>query len=298
MAQSLEPGGATHDLLLDILLQIQESNKRAEAAPSSGSIFNGITIKEAIALRVLGQKGLTAIAEGLGKIADVIDGMETEGKDAKEKMEALAEGISSFQGLGKAIFQFAGYLLLATPLLVVGVLAAPLFALSMFIIVKALQFAAKPLTDEKTREALVALGDVADGIFAFGWKLALSLLVYPFALLAMVIVVPTILLLGGLFYLLDKMDIEKSMSKTAEALKDTAISILALGAALAIFGLIFPPTKKSLMTLGMVSLVVLGLAVVYYLIGMFDKNIVKGARAMAFVALSIISVILLKLTFG
>ena len=289
MAQSLEPGGATHDLLLDILLQIQESNKRAEAAPSSGSIFNGITIKEAIALRVLGQKGLTAIAEGLGKIADVIDGMETEGKDAKEKMEALAEGVSSFQGLGKAIFEFAGYLLLATPLLMIGVLAAPLFALSLFIIVKALKFGVKPLTDKKTRKALVALGDVADGIFSFGWKLALSLLIYPFALLAMVIVVPTILLLGGLFYLLDKMGIKKSMTKTAEALKDTAISILALGAALAIFGLIFPPTKKSLMTLGMVSLVVLGLAVVYYLIGMFDKNIVKGARAMAFVALSIVA---------
>ena len=288
MAQSLEPGGATHDLLLDILLQIQESNKRAEAAPSSGSIFNGITIKEAIALRVLGQKGLTAIAEGLGKIADVIDGMETEGKDAKEKMEALAEGISSFQGLGKAIFQFAGYLLLATPLLVVGVLAAPLFALSMFIIVKALQFAAKPLTDEKTREALIALGDVADGIFSFGWKLALSLLIYPFALLAMVIVVPTILLLGGLFFLLDKMNIEKSMIKTSEALVKAAQSILWLGAALAIFGLIFPPNKKSLMTLGMVSLVVIGLAVVYYLVGMFDKNIVKGARAIAFVALSIV----------
>ena len=288
MAQSLEPGGATHDLLLDILLQIQESNKRAEAAPSSGSIFNGITIKEAIALRVLGQKGLTAIADGLGKIADVIDGMETSGKDAKEKMEALAEGISSFQGLGKAIFQFAGYLLLATPLLVVGVLAAPLFALSMFIIVKALQFAAKPLTDEKTREALIALGDVADGIFSFGWKLALSLLIYPFALLAMAIVVPTILLLGGLFFLLDKLNVEKSMIKTSEALVKAAQSILWLGAALAIFGLIFPPNKKSLMTLGMVSLVVLGVAVVYYLIGMFDKNIVKGARAIAFVALSIV----------
>ena len=39
MAKSLEPGGATHDLLLDILLEINKSYKRAEAAPSGGSIL-------------------------------------------------------------------------------------------------------------------------------------------------------------------------------------------------------------------------------------------------------------------
>ena len=95
MAKSLTPGGDVHDLLLDIFLQIRESNKRAEKAPSGGSIFSGITIKEAIALRLLGEKGLSAIADGLGKIADVIDGMSTSGKDAKEKIRILTEKINS-----------------------------------------------------------------------------------------------------------------------------------------------------------------------------------------------------------
>lgn len=288
MAKSLTPGGDVHDLLLDIFLQIRESNKRAEKAPSGGSIFSGITIKEAIALRVLGEKGLSAIADGLGKIADVIDGMETSGKDAKEKMEALAEGISAFQGLGKAIFQFAGYLLLATPLLIIGIFAAPLFAASIYIIVKALVWATKPLTDKKTRKALTVLGDVAEAIWSFGWKIALSLLVYPFALMAMLIVVPTILLLAFLFRYLAKTGFSKGMNKMSRALILAGTAILALGVSLALFGLLFPPNEKSLKTLGMVGLAVLGTAFVFWLAGRMAKSIFKGALVMALVGLSLV----------
>jgi hypothetical protein len=288
MAGALEPGGATHDILADILQQIEASNKRAEKAPGGGSIFSGLTIKEAIALKILGEKGLSAVAKGLGALAEVIDGMKTGGKEAKEKMEALGEGISAIQGLGKAILQFAGYLILATPLLIIGVFAAPLFAGALYLILLAVNWGAKSLADEQTREALTALGDVGDAIFRFGWKLALSLLIYPFALMAMLIVAPTIFLVGFLFKMLVDMKFHKGMKKMARALMVAGTAILWLGVTLALFGLIFPANKESFQTLGMVALVVLGLALVFWLVGRAQKKIYKGAVAMAFVGLSII----------
>jgi phage shock protein A len=97
MAGALEPGGATHDILADILQQIEASNKRAEKAPGGGSIFSGLTIKEAIALKILGEKGLSAVAKGLGALAEVIDGMKTEVKRLKKKWKPLEKEFQQFK---------------------------------------------------------------------------------------------------------------------------------------------------------------------------------------------------------
>tara|TARA_Y100000385_G_scaffold288632_1_gene355730 strand:+ start:3782 stop:7963 length:4182 start_codon:yes stop_codon:yes gene_type:complete len=292
MAEALEPGGATHAVLSDILKQIRKSNTRAEKSSKGGSVFSGITIKEAIALKLLGEKGINAIAKGLGALAKVIDGMKTGGKDAKEKMEALGEGISAIQGLGKAILKFAGYLVLATPLLIIGIFAAPLFAGALFLILMAVNWGARSLAGEETREFLTALGDVGDAIFRFGWKLALSLLIYPFALMAMLIVAPTIILIGYLFKYLVNMKFHKGMKKMSKALMVAGTAILWLGVTLALFGIIFPAEKESFQTLGMVALVVLGLGFIFWIIGKKQKQIYKGAVAMAFVGLSIIVIAL------
>lgn len=291
IADSVNPGGAMYNLLEDIALNIQQQNER-EGAVQKVSLFGGLTIKEAIAWKFLGEKGLTAIGKGLSSIAEVVDGMKTEGKEAKEKMEALSSGLVAIKGLGKAILQFAGYLLLATPLLMVGVFAAPLFALSLFIITTALARASKPLSNKKTRKTLVALGDIGNSILQFGIKLALSALVYPFALAAMIIVAPTILLLGLTFMTFEKMGVTKSMRKASIALAFAGIAILSLGVSIALFGELLPPTEKTLMTIGLVGLTVIGVGIAFALIGKFASNVFIGALVMGFSAFALIGIAL------
>ena len=280
IADSVSPGGPMYNLLEDIAENIEQLNAR-ESDVERVSLFGGLTMKEALAWRILGEKGLTSIAKGFGAIAEVIDKMSTSGEEAKERMEAIGTGLVAIKGLGKAILEFAGYLLLATPLLLVGVIAAPLFALSIFVITKALAFAAGPLTDKKIRKTLVVLGDVGKSIFMFGAWLALSLLVYPFAILAAPIVAGTILVIGGVFFLLEKMGITKSIRETAEGLAMAGLSILAIGVSIALFGLILPPEQQTYDLLAFVGMTVVGVAIVFALAGLFEKQIAKGAAAMA-----------------
>ena len=151
MATQLSPGGELFGLFEEIRDQLQNTEKRIQKdeAKTKVSLFAGLTMKEAAAWQMMGEKGLQAIAKGFGAIAKVIDAMETSGEEAQQKMEAIAAGLESIKGLGRAIFELAGYLLLATPLLMIGVLAAPLFAISIFVIAKALQFATKFITERQ-----------------------------------------------------------------------------------------------------------------------------------------------------
>lgn len=289
IADSVNPGGPMYNLLEDIAENINQLNAR-ESNVERVSLFGGLTMKEALAWRMLGEKGLTSIAKGFGAIAEVIDKMSTSGEEAKEKMEAIGTGLVAIKGLGKAILEFAGYLLLATPLLMIGVVAAPLFALSLLIITKALALASKPLSNKKTRKTLVALGDIGNSILQFGIKLALSALVYPFALAAMIIVAPTILLLGLTFMAFEKMGVTKSMRKASIALAFAGIAILSLGVSIALFGELLPPTENTLMTIGLVGLTVIGVGLAFALIGKFASNVFIGALVMGFSALALIGI--------
>ena len=347
MAEQLSPGGELFGLFEEILSQLQGTEKRIkkDEAKTKVSLFAGLTMKEAIAWKLLGEKGLQSIGKGLGAIAEVIDGMETGGKEAKEKMNAIATGIEACMGIGPAILKFAFYMLLATPMLVASVIAAPIFGLSLFIVIGVLAWATRLMTPEmagtlamlgdvgkaifqfgaylalsllvypfallamavvvptillvaflmnlirfainkKTMKNMSMLGQVGKAIFQFGAMLALSLLIYPFALLAMMIVVPTILLIAFIFNLLRPL--AKGMKKTARALKAAGIAILVLGLALFAFGLLFPPTMKSLMTIGMVMLVVVGVAFVFWLVGKMWKSILKGTLAIVIASLGLV----------
>lgn len=287
IADSVQPGGAMYDLLEDIADNINQLNAR-ESEVERVSLFGGLTIKEAIAWKLLGEKGLTSIAKGFGSLADVIDGMKTGGDEAKEKMEAIATGLESIKGLGKAIFEFAGYLLLATPLLMIGVLAAPLFALSLFIITKVLAWAAKPLADKQTQQALIAMGKIGDSIWGLGWKLALFALISPFAVIGVIAAAIVISIIGLTFKVLQSLGIKDDMQEMAEALAMTGLAILLLGVSLALFGLLIPPNEDSLMLIGFVGLTIIGLGLAFALVGLFDKQIKAGVGVMALVALVVI----------
>lgn len=291
IADSVNPGGPMYNLLEDIAENINQLNAR-ESEVERVSLFGGLTMKEALAWRLLGEKGLTSIAKGFGAIAEVIDKMSTSGEEAKEKMEAIGTGLVAIKGLGKAILEFAGYLLLATPLLLVGVIAAPLFALSIFVITKALAWASKPLMNKETQDTLTALGDIGNSILQFGIKLALSALVYPFAIVGAVLAGIVITLIGLTFMALEKMGVTKTMEKASTALVFTGLAILSLGVSLALFAKLLPPDEKTLMTIGLVGLTVIGVGLAFALIGKFAGNVYIGALVMGFSALALIGIAL------
>ncbi len=287
IADSVSPGGDMYNLLEDIADNIRKQNTR-EGSVEKVSLFGGLTVKEAMAWTILGEKGLDAIAKGLGSIAKVIDGMGSSGEEAKEKMEGIVMGITAIKGLGKAILEFAGYLLLATPLLVVGILAAPLFALSIFVITKALVWASKPLTSKESEQAIEAIEGLGYTLFIFGGLLALSALIWPTAITALPYVVLSILTLGVTFYLIDKLKVETAMEKVSAALIVASIGILFLGGALAVFGYLFPPTQESYETLALIGAAVGGISLILFAVGKGASHILQGALVLILAGISLI----------
>lgn len=349
--EQLSPGGELFNLFEQMLEQLQKTEEREvkDEAQTKVSLFSGLTVKEAIAWKILGEKGLQAVGRGLGAIAEVIDKMTTSGKEVKERIEGISMGIEAVMGVSGKILKFAVQMTLALPFLMISILTIPLVALLLLGVLTMMAILNKVAENGKnTYQALALLGDVGEAIFKFGGWLALSGLVYPFALLAMVVIIPTLLImlfalslisglvdkkqlkkfnalkdlgvailtfgvtiaLSGLvymyalkampivlgvilgfalvFFLLDKIGFVKSVGKAAKALKQVGIAILVLGAALFIFGLLFPPTKETFQTLGFTMLVLVGIAFAMWLVGKLRKGIKKGAIGLALTGLAII----------
>ena len=349
--EQLSPGGELFNLFEQMLQQLQKTEEREvkDEAQTKVSLFAGLTVKEAIAWKILGEKGLQAVGRGLGAIAEVIDKMTTSGKEVKERIEGISMGIEAVMGVSGKILKFAVQMTLALPFLMISILTIPLVALLLLGVLTMMAILNKVAKNgKKTHEALALLGSIGEGILKFGAYLALSLLVYPFALLAMIVVIPTLLImmaaltligflvnkktlekfnalaevgksilifgaaiaLSGLiypfaliaapmvigvilgfalvFFLLDKMGFVKSVNKAGKALKQVGIAILVLGLALFAFGILFPPTVETFKTLGFTMLVLVGIAFAMWLVGKMSKGMKKGAIGLALTGIAII----------
>lgn len=351
LIEQFTPGGELFGLFEEILKQLQGTENRQvkDDAKTKVSLFAGLTIKEALAWKILGEKGLQAVGKGLGAIAEVIDKMTTSGKEVKDRIEGISMGIETVMGVAPKILKFAATMVLALPLLMLAVLAVPFVALLLLGTLTILAIVSKVAEKGKGMyESLALLGAVGESILKFGGYLALSLLVYPFALLGMVVVIPVllvmlgaltligyltdpkslekfksladvgkgILMFGGylalslliypfaimatpmvlgvilgfalVFGLLDKIGFIKSVAKTGKALKQVGIAILVLGAALFVFGLLFPPTVETFKTLGFTMLVLVGIGFAMFLVGKMSKGMKKGAIGLALTGLAIV----------
>lgn len=292
-ATSVSQGGQLFGIftdMLSVLKRIEENTRILNKKSSNQGDEKSGGTKSAVLMSIIGGKALKGIGEGLLIIADAINKFTDKPKEIVEKMTAVAAGINELTQIGPNIVKFAGYLLLATPLLMIGALAAPLFAVSLLIITGALMLVSKPLSNKKTRETLMSLGGIGKSIFMFGGWLALSLLVYPFAVMALPMVALVILGVGMTFFLLDKLGIDKSMKDTSRALMFAAIAIVSLGASIALFSLIMSSVGDPMETLLIMGATVIGVALAFGLAGLFWKHIAKGALVMI---LSVIPIILL-----
>lgn len=282
-AQSVSPGGALFNKIEELIRAVAAQGKAKESkSGGSGDVGSSIMMK------LFGGKAMTQIGKGLQEIVKALNSLKGDSTETKEKFEAIVLGIDALAQLGPSILKFAGYMALAAPLLLIGAITSPLFAISVYLITKALQFGAKPLADPNTRAALEGLKDVAWAILALGVALTLAVPLYAYGIRALPSVVFTLLLLGGTFYLLDKMGVDASMKKTADAIIFASLAILALGASLLLTSVILNqidnPWETTFKILGMVLLTGLTFA----LVGLAASPIRKGVGVMILAAIPII----------
>ena len=246
----------------------------------SGKSSGGTDLKQALALAIVAPS-MKPIGLGLGYVVDALNKLEGGGKEIAEKMEAITKGLIVLGDVGKSILVFAGYMVLAAPLLLITAALSPIIGLSLFAITTAVMLATKNLDDKKL-ESISKLKEVGLGILAFTASLALtSLIIVPAlkgALGAMVIV--------GLTTLVISMLPDKGVEKMEQVGKGLLQLALGIGAMVAVFALtsliIVPALKGALFAVGIIA----AIGGVFYLLdtlGVIDK-IEAGAKGLLFAA--------------
>lgn len=282
-AESVSPGGALFNKIDDLVKAIKTSvtaKSNASASPSG-------SFGSAVMMRLIGSKALTEIGKGLKLIVDAINSLQGTAKETKAKMEAIVLGVDSISQIGPGILKFAGYMALAAPLLLVGAVTAPLFALSVWLITKAIEIGTKPLANPRTKLALEGLSDIAWSILALGAVMVLAVPLYAFGIKALPYIATTLVILGGAFFILDKLGIADSIKKVSIGLSIAAGAILALSFSLFFSAIILEAIPNKWETLFSIVGIIAVLGLTFGIIGKFASEIVKGAIVMSLVAIPI-----------
>ena len=332
-AESVAVGGDLYERVNELTTAITNIQ---EGKGGGGGLKNAMAI-------ALVSPSMEPLGKGLQFVVDAVNALEGTGDEIKAKTEALVGGLTLLGDVGLSILKFAGYLALATPLLMIAAIGAPIIAITLFALITAVNFATKKL-DEKQLEKVQMLGDVGKSILILVGTLALASFIVPFALKALIptmiifgafalltmilpekrvdqiekvgqgmlkvalgigalmlvlaltsfLVVPAITgafgamvvigIIGLGFAMLEGLGVIDNMEKAGKGLLFAAGAILGLGIALALFDIITP----SLGVLISIGIVVLTVGLFFGLIGLFDKQIEGGARALLWAALSIV----------
>jgi hypothetical protein len=273
-AASVSVGGALYERV-DKLVTAIESLK--------GGMGGKANFTEALALRIV-TPALKPIGLGLGFIVDALE-RAPEGKVLKEKMDAIVGGLTKLGDVAKSILSFAGYIILAIPLLMVAAATIPIWAPLLFLVVKTLMFVTKSL-DKKALESLNNLGEVGLNLLALAGSLAIIGLIAVTALKGTLAAGLIVLAIGGVFMLLEEMGISETLKTVGTNLATAGLGILGLVVSLALAGLIISavgaePMFKVLAVVGAVGLT-------FFIVGLFSNQIEKGAKALMFAAGSVI----------
>lgn len=129
-----------------------------------------------------------------------------------------------------------------------------------------------------------ALKGLGMAIFKFAGMLALSTPLLILGIPGLLLAVPMILAIGGLFYLLDKMNIERSIRKISTGLALAGLAIVSLGASFTLFEMIAPPIEQ----IFKIGAVVLGTALIFGIAGKFAMEILKGAFVMTIASIPLL----------
>ena len=298
----------------DVLVDIEENTRETkEAVAVGGDLYSridelvtaitdiqegksggGNDIKQALALAIVAPS-VKGVGMGLRYVVDAVNNLEGSGKEVTEKLEALVGGLTKLGDVGKSILLFAGYMLLATPLLLITAAASPIIAASLFVLIGGIMLATKFL-DEERMEAIERLKDVGLGLLAFTGALVLISFVIPFALKGLLGAVVIIGVVALLTRLIPEKKVEQ-LEAFGKGMLNVALGIAAMAAVFALISfIIMPALTGALMALGIVA----AIAGVFYLFDKFKliKPIDEGSKAILLAAGAILGLGIALALFG
>lgn len=289
----------------DVLQQIQQNTQvTAEAVVQGGELFDRIDrmvvalekietatkagqggIQEAIVLKLVAP---TLKPIGLG-LQFIIDALESAGKaeDLAAKMKALSEGLVVLGDVGKSILLFAGYMILATPLLLVTAVLAPIWMGGLYLITRGLMAVTDSL-DKERMDKIAMLGDIGKSLLILAGSLAL---VAVLAIPAIVgLLAATVLLVGiaGVFKLLETIGADpQKMEDFGDSIRSLGLGLLLLGGTLALLSIVAMPVLKGL---AVAIAVIAGIGLTFYLLDTLKvgKKMKKTSIALMFAGLAIV----------
>lgn len=248
----------------------------------SGKSAGGMKdMQQALALAIVAPS-MKTIGMGLQYVVDAINSLEGSGKEINEKTEALLGGLTKLGEVGASILKFAGYMLLATPLLLLLAIASPIIGIGLFLLISAVMLATRPLEDKKKLKNIERLQGVGLAILALGASLAIFFLIWPFALKGLI--AASIMLLGISMVL--KIIPEKAL-ENMKAFSDTLLNFaLGLGAMALVFAIIGFIAKPILNGAFVAAGMILFIAGAFYLLNklkLIDK-MEEGGKGLLFAA--------------
>jgi hypothetical protein len=126
------------------------------------------------------------------------------------------------------------------------------------------------------------------GILAMAISFALVQVIMPQAMKGAIWALGIILVMGLMFWMLDKMGVDKSMREGIMAIAMAGIAIVGLGLAFAIFKYLIPDMETIWAAIKMLAII----GVTFAIIGVFQKPIMTGAKALLWASLAIVVVAL------
>tara|TARA_B110000259_G_scaffold122294_1_gene138701 strand:+ start:343 stop:4224 length:3882 start_codon:yes stop_codon:yes gene_type:complete len=306
-AGALEPIGLGLGIIIDSLNRAPDGK---ELKLKMEALTNGLLALGDVGWAILKFAGLMILALPLLILAGVamlvivpllklmVDGLmwATKKLDKKGLKNIIALG-----EVGKALLILSASLVLMallTPLILKGLLVAGVVLLGFGLM---LMLLGKMGLDTKAISKFgKALGTLALALFGLSLTLILMGLLAMPILAGLATAALVLLTIGGVFWLLDFMKVDKSMRKTGIALMFAAGAILSVAIALVLSHLIL--SSVGFEEVAKVMLIVGAVAAVFGVIGLAAKKIKKGALAMIFAAGAIlaltIAIYLMQLVLG
>ena len=156
-----------------------------------------------------------------------------------------------------------------------------------------------------------ALSNLGMAIFKFAGMLALSLPLLILGIPALMLAIPMVLAVGGMFWLLGKMGIDKSIKDVSTGLAIAGLAMVSLAGGIVLSAIILMEGSKYVSdkgeagqysmglggALGLMAAMVVGTGLVFALAGLVSGQIKKGAMTMLFATLPILALSLTMAIF-
>ncbi len=276
-AAAVNPGGELFDRMDRMMIAMEALEENTKSRKGG--------LQEAILLKLVAPT-LKPIGLGLGFIVEALEKAPA-GKELGAKMDALTQGLVALGDVGLSILKFAGYMILATPLLLASMVASIIWIPALLFTLKGLAFATKDLQDPKKMQSLALLGDVGKSLLTLAGSLALVALLALPAMLGLIATLVIVTGIAGIMKILDMLGSDpKKMKDFGDAMKSLGFGLLVIGGVLALMSFVAVPILKGLLVaMG----VLFGIGLTFWLLDKLgaDTAMKKGAMALLLVGAAI-----------